>query len=110
MRFRKSSNFSRKRKIICILILIITFANTSLSSATEQWSGKLISETYIVKLGDTLWSISEMYINKNTYGPRDRREFYYGIIEANWDTIFNHRPVGLIIPGDKLVITYFVKE
>jgi len=69
----------------------------------------LVSETYTVKAGDTLWDISQRYITKNTYGPREIREFYHGILELNYDLFADRKP-GEIHPGDKIKINYFVKE
>lgn len=71
---------------------------------------KLVTETYIVKSWDTLWSISDMFMEKNSYGPRDIREFYHGIIELNYDSVFQDRPQREIHPGDTLKINYWVKE
>lgn len=72
--------------------------------------GKLIEDTYTVKQDDTLWSIASIYIDKNTHGPRDIREFMSGIAELNYDRIFKGREPALIYPGDELRINYWVKE
>ena len=69
-----------------------------------------VTENYIVKSGDTLWSIAEKYMAKNTYGKRDIREFYHGIIEVNYDTVFKDRPDRAIHPGDNLEIHYWTSQ
>jgi nucleoid-associated protein YgaU len=71
--------------------------------------GHLVTEQYTVQSGDTLWAISEVYMAKNTYGKRDIREFYHGIIENNYDAVFVDRVPGLIRPGDKLEINFWVR-
>lgn len=71
---------------------------------------ELVSESYTVKSGDTLWDISSKYIEKNTYGKRDIREFTHGIIELNYDEVFKDRKPGEIHVGDDLKINYFVKK
>lgn len=91
-------------------ILIGTLAAGLLLTGASEPSGqsKLVTETYTVKAGDTLWNIAGQYMDKNTYGPRDIREFYHGIIELNHDTVFKGRPPALIQPGDELKINYWV--
>lgn len=70
------------------------------------------SETYIVKQGDTLWDIAGVYLQKNTYAPRDQREFMHGIIEHNYDRLFVHRVTShdrsgtTIYPGDEIEIVW----
>lgn len=72
--------------------------------------GHLVSETYTVTSGDTLDKISYQFMAKSSV-RRDIREFREGIIEENWDSIFKGRyPHGLIYPGDKLVVNYWVKD
>ena len=69
------------------------------------------SETYTVKQGDTLWDIAGKYMKKNTYAPRDQREFMWGIIEHNYD-LFRNRNISqnrhdvTIYPGDDLEIVW----
>ena len=72
--------------------------------------GKSVTETYIVKPNDTLWQIASQYVDKNTCGARDVREFYWGIIENNYELFKDRAPRRDIYPGDKLEIVYFVKE
>lgn len=69
----------------------------------------LVTETYTVQPGDNLWTIADRYMQKNTYAPREIREFYHGIIEANYDTVFRGRMPGMIYPGDKLQINYWTQ-
>jgi nucleoid-associated protein YgaU len=89
--------------VLLIGLLIVTLA----SCGSAEPKGTLVTETYIVQPGDTLWSISEKYMAKNIYGPRDIREYYHGIIELNYDTVFANRSNSLIYPGDELQINYW---
>ncbi|MGL5512583.1 MAG: hypothetical protein ACRDBM_05000, partial [Sporomusa sp.] len=69
--------------------------------------GTLVTETYIVRSGDTLDEISYRFM-KRSAAKRDVREFREGIIELNWDTVFKDRqPYGLLMPGDRLQINYW---
>ena len=69
-------------------------------------SAVLVEETYVVQPGDTLWSISETYLAKNTGTRRYILEYKSGIEEMNPWLLERH---GMIYPGDRLNITYWVK-
>ena len=65
----------------------------------------LVEETYTVRPGDTLWSIAEEYVAKNTGTRRYIIEYKSGMEELNpW--LLDRK--GEIYPGDKL--TYWVRE
>lgn len=67
----------------------------------------LVEETYTVRPGDTLWGIAEEYVAKNTGTRRYILEYKSGIEELNpW--LVDRK--GMIYPGDRLVLTYWVKE
>ena len=66
----------------------------------------LVEETYVVRPGDTLWDIAETYCSKNTGTRRYILEYKSGIEELNpW--LMERK--GMIYPGDKLTLTYWVK-
>lgn len=90
------------------LFIVLTLVFMVSCSEGSEHANCLVTEIYTVKSGDTLWEIAQQYITKNTYGPREIREFYHGIIELNYD-LFADRVPGEIHPGDKLTINYFVK-
>lgn len=99
----------RQRDILIIIGIIMLLVLALSSCGNAEPKGTLVTETYIVQNNDNLWNISRKYMEKNTYGPREIREFYHGIIELNWDTVFKDRPDCMIYPGDELKINYFVK-
>ena len=80
------------------------------SGACNPWdNGKnavLVEETYTVKSGDTLWGIAETYLRKNTGTRRYILEYKSGIEEMNPWLLDRH---GMIYPGDRLTLTYWVK-
>lgn len=84
-------------------ILTVAFL-MALQSVCFASSWTLVEDTYTVKAGDTLTSIAQQYIQKNTYGQRNVDEFIEGIMELN-----NMNSATDIHVGDKLRINYWVK-
>jgi len=81
------------------------------SGAVNPWddgaNAVLVEETYTVRPGDTLWGIAEEYTAKNTGTKRYILEYKSGIEENNpW--LLERK--GMIYPGDKIKVTYWVKE
>lgn len=67
----------------------------------------LVEEVYVVKPGDTLWGVAEEYVSKNTATRRYILEYKSGMEELNpW--LLDRK--GEIYPGDKIKVTYWVKE
>lgn len=66
----------------------------------------LVEEVYTVKSGDTLWDIAEEYTRKNTGTRRYILEYKSGIEELNPWLLERG---GVIYPGDKLTMTYWVR-
>ena len=86
-------------------------AASLLSGAVNPWDdGKnavLVEETYVVRPGDTLWGIAEEFCAKNTATCRYILEYKEGMYENNpW--LVERK--GMIYPGDRLKLTYWVKE
>ena len=100
----------KAKDIVCAgLLLAGAFMCLGYSDDAKPPAGaKLVTETYVVRQGDTLDAIAWQYMEKNTYGPRDVREFREGIIEGNWD-LFSKQGRSVIHPGDALKITYWEK-
>lgn len=92
------------------IVAMLFIACTGIGSAEDPPTGTLVTETYVVVPGDTLWSISAKYMDKNSFGRRDIREFNESIIELNYDNVFSKRPDKMIYPGDRLQINYWVSE
>ncbi|HWR06174.1 peptidoglycan-binding protein LysM [Sporomusa sp.] len=102
---------TRRYFVIAVMAWLIIVLAVSCGNADEPVAkGKLVTEVYIVQSGDRLWNIAANYMDKNTYGPREIREFYQGIIELNYDSVFAGRKPGLVLPGDRLQINYWIKE
>lgn len=85
---------------------IVTAALLTGASDNAGKNAVLVEETYIVRPGDTIWGIAEEYIAKNTGTRRYILEYKTGMEELNpWLLDRN----GMIYPGDKLKLTYWVK-
>lgn len=67
---------------------------------------RLVEDEYIVQPHDTLWSIGETYMAKNTGGRRYILEFIDGIKELNPELLESK---GQVQPGQKIRINYWVK-
>lgn len=66
-----------------------------------------VEEVYMVKPGDTVWSIAEEYVKKNTYNRRYILEYIEGIKENNpWLPDRKSQ----LQPGDELIMTYWVTK
>ena len=87
------------RNALALLLLIVMLPSVCLAA---PWL--LIEDSYTVSKGDTLKSIAEQYIKKNTYGPRALDEFIEGIMELNDKTDEN------VHEGEKLRINYWIKN
>lgn len=94
--------------LYCVVLIAALIVITG--AADAKYPGHMVSETYEAQPGDTLWSISWKYMEKNTYGPREFHEFQEGIVELNYDKVFVNREDGEIYPGDTLEIHYWVRD
>ncbi|MBP2629850.1 MAG: Peptidoglycan-binding lysin protein [Firmicutes bacterium] len=97
---------SLKKIVTCSLLVGSTVI---LTGGNYPANTEMVHDVYIVKSGDTLQSISDEYMQKNNYGPRNRDEFMYGIIQLNYNDIFKNRDENKVLPNDELRINYWVK-
>ena len=86
--------------------LAILFAGAASESQGNGRDVVLVEEVYTVKSGDTLWGIAEEYVTKNTGTRRYILEYKSGMEELNPWLLDRD---GMIYPGDKLTLTYWVK-
>lgn len=76
------------KKFIMVVLLIATvvlsgFNTSEAAEVGDALKWVLIHDVHYVTDGETLDEITKAYMAKNTYGPRDFKEFREGIIELN---------------------------
>ena len=97
------------RRVIAILIVVL-IGVLSLGAVIHDRIcppiSEVVTETYVVQKGDTLWDIAVRYQARdcrNIYLP----EFKSEIEERN---PFLHERRGLIRPGDNIIIEYMIRK
>jgi hypothetical protein len=98
---------ARKRRIEKTIIGAALIGTALITAGFYNGDQQRVEETYTVKHGDTIWSIGEEYIHKNTGGRRYLPEFVEGIKEMNpWVKENDY----IIHAGDKIQISYWIKK
>lgn len=92
---------------IAMTITALTFVSGFKND--DQKNYQMVIEYYIVQDNDDLWKIASKYIDKNSYGTRDVREFIDGIKQINYKKYPDIKG-NLIRKNDKLEIHYFIKK
>ena len=88
------------RKIFLVLLVMLSF-----STVVHAVDYEYVVEDYIVQQDETVEDIAGKFILKNTYGPREIREFISGIRELN--DISNNVDV---IQGQTIKISYWIAK
>ena len=89
-----------KKVIFLLAAMMVMISSTCLAN-----SYRLVEAEYSVQAGDSLDSIAEAYMAKNTYGPREIREFKSGIVQLN-DWLLTRD----VQAGDTVKVNYWVSE
>lgn len=96
----------RREALAKSLVIIGLILSALILTGCNEWqSQELVEETYVVQDGDTLWSISERYLQKNTASRRYILEFISDIEQDNPWLLRKHDQIEV---GDKLHISYWV--
>lgn len=90
------------RRLLLIAVTATVFFTGMDTVQASNWS--VVQEVYVVKSHDTVESIAREYMKKNTYGPREEREFAEGIRQLN-----DMKPGEEVTPGQELKISYWIK-
>ena len=89
-----------KKVFFLLVAMMIMISSTCLANPYQ-----LVEVEYTVQAGDSLDSIAQAYMAKNTYGPRELKEFKSGIVQLN--TWLLDRDVQA---GDTVRVNYWVRE
>ena len=88
-------------------LLVCAVCTAGMDVIEDRADAVLVEEVYVVRPGDTLWDICEEYTRKNTGTRRYILEYKAGMEELNpW--LLERK--GEIYPGDKITLTYWVKN
>ena len=96
-----------KKLFIAALVLsalIVSSVNSTEAAEVDHRAWTLVQVSYEVQQGDTLDSVTEMYMKKNSYGKREFKEFREGIKQLN-DWLLERD----MKEGDVLRINYWEK-
>ena len=92
------------KKIVVVLMMVSMMISGVAYANDKPW--KLIEDTYVVQEGDTIDSIADVFIKKNTYAARGHGEFVSGIRELN-EELWHGEDVYV---GEVLRINYWIKN
>ena len=87
-----------------VLVLFFCLSISNICCAYQ-----LITETYDVQEGDTLSTIAQDFIEKNTYSKRELKEFEYGIVEINPFLAKREKEGFILYVGETIKINYWIK-
>ena len=85
------------------VLFLLTAMMIMISSTCMAASYRLVEAEYSVQEGDSLDSIAVEYMSKNTYGPREFKEFKSGIVQLN-EWLMNRD----VQAGDMVRVNYWV--
>ena len=96
------------KKVIagCVIAGLAILCAGACNPWDDDKNAVLVEEVYTVRPGDTIWGIAEEYVAKNTGTRRYILEYKEGIYENNPWLVDRG---GMLHPGDKLTMTYWVR-
>ena len=97
------------KNMFVIAVLLLAYLSIGAGAPAQPNDAELVSVVYVVRAGDTLDAIAAKYVQQNTV-VEDIREFRESIIEQNKDVFADRRQRVLLMPGDRLQISYWVRH
>ena len=96
------------KKLLLVATLLLACLSIGAGEPAQPNDAELVSVVHVVRAGDTLDAIAAKYMQQNTV-VEDIREFRESIIEQNKDVFADRRQRAMLMPGDRLQISYWVR-
>ena len=97
------------KNMFVIAVLLLAYLSIGAGEPAQPNDAELVSVVYVIRAGDTLDAIAAKYVQQNTV-VEDIREFRESIIEQNKDVFADRRQRVMLMPGDRLQISYWVRH
>ena len=91
------------------LLAAILLAYISVGAGPAAQPNELVTVVHVVRAGDTLDAIAAKCMAQNTV-VEDVREFRESIITQNKDVFADRQQRAMLMPGDRLRISYWVRH
>ena len=97
------------KNMFVIAVLLLAYLSIGAGEPAQPNDAELVSIVHVVRAGDTLDAIAAKCMAQNTV-IEDIREFRESIIEQNKDVFADRRQRAMLMPGDRLQISYWVRH
>ncbi len=97
------------KNMFVVAVLLLAYLSIGAAEPAHPNDADLVTVVHVVRAGDTLDAIAAKCMTQNTV-VEDVREFRESIIEQNKDVFADRRQRAMLMPGDRLQISYLVRE
>lgn len=97
------------KKLLLVATLLLACLSIGAGEPAQPNDAELVSVVYVVRAGDTLDAIATKCMQKKTV-VEDVREFRESIITQNKDVFADRQQRAMLMPGDRLRISYWVRH
>ena len=97
------------KNMFVIAVLLLAYLSIGAGAPAQPNDAELVSVVYVVRAGDTLDAIAAKCMRQKTV-VEDIREFRESIIDQNKDVFADRRQRAMLMPGDRLRISYWVRH
>ena len=97
------------KNLFVIAALLLAYVSIGAGEPAQPNDAELVSIVYVVRAGDTLDAIAANCMRQKTV-VEDIREFRESIITQNKDVFADRRQRAMLMPGDRLRISYWVRH
>ena len=97
------------KNLFVIAALLLAYVSIGAGEPAQPNDAELVSVVYVVRAGDTLDAIAAKCMRQKTV-VEDIREFRESIIDQNKDVFADRQQRAMLMPGDRLRISYWVRH